>query len=134
MSTLREDLAKLRQLKVEATAANKAAEKVKRERDEWQRHCLDRMDAEGFTGKVEFDGTPYTPHRDKHYASIQDKAVFLEWAEENAPHLVSHEPKKGDLNTLVRNALDDGEELPPGIGWYDKDYIAIGGLRGESDE
>lgn len=131
MTTLREDLATLRRLKIEATAANKAADEAKRVRDEWQRHCMDRMDTEGLTGKVEFDGVPYTPHRDKHYASVQDKAEFIEWARENAPHLVKEEPNKGDLNTLVRNLLSDGEELPPGIGWYDKDYIAVGGIRGE---
>lgn len=131
MTTLREDLATLRQFKLEATRLNKEAKAAAAERDAWQKHCLDRMEAEGLTGKVEFDGVPYTPNRGKYYASVQDKGAFLAWAEENAPHLVKSEPSKADLNTLVRNALDDGEELPPGIGWYDKDYIAVGGLRDE---
>jgi hypothetical protein len=58
------------------------------------------------------------------YAQVQDKQALIEWAQENDDELVSLAPRKALLNQKVRECLDNGEPLPPGLGAYEKEYIS----------
>ena len=61
------------------------------------------------------------------YGNVNDIEAFRAWCETQDLVLdfVKDAPQKQRVNELVRNALDSGEELPPGVNWYSKDYISI---------
>lgn len=123
MATLGEDLAKLAKLKDAATKANAAAKIATLEKDQWERHCFNRMEAEECEGHRS-KGKLFTASQ-KTYAQIQDRDAFLAWAQENEPELVVAREKADDLHALVRRLIDDGQPLPPGIGFYIKDTISV---------
>lgn len=50
--------------------------------------------------------------------------MFVKWAESNDPDLIQYKERGAELNSLVRQRLDDGEPLPPGVGFYDREYIS----------
>jgi uncharacterized protein with LGFP repeats len=68
-------------------------------------------------------GTTFSPVK-KQYATVQDRAEFVRWAQENEPDLIQYKERGAELNSLVRQRLDDGEVLPPGVGFYDREYIS----------
>ena len=88
----------------------------------WERHCLERM-RDSDTESHKTRGTLFSPVT-KQYASVQDRGEFVEWALSNEPELVAYKERAAELNALVRQLLDDGEVLPPGIGFYDREYIS----------
>jgi tRNA U55 pseudouridine synthase TruB len=123
-TTLAEDLAELKRLKDRATQLNREAKDAAKERDLWELHCLERMEAEE-QDSTRSRGYLYSCVRDKHYAKVQDREEFVEWAQDNAPHLIRLVENKEQLNSLVKQLLDDGAEFPPGLGWYDDNYISV---------
>lgn len=65
------------------------------------------------------------------YAQVQDQAEFEEWAlTSGLESYFEQKPRKKLLNELVREKLDAGEPLPPGLGFYSQRYIS---LRGGED-
>ena len=60
------------------------------------------------------------------YGNINDMDAFETWAADNGLHdeFVKVAPEKQRLNEMVRNAIDAGEELPPGVNWYADEYIS----------
>jgi hypothetical protein len=125
-TTLREDLEELDRLKKQATRLNREAKDAAKERDIWQRHCMDRMEGEGFDS-LKAGGRSFVCVREKVYATVNDRAAFVAWAQKNSPDHIKIVEKDGELNSLVRSCLDDGEELPPGVSYYSKDYISVTG-------
>jgi hypothetical protein len=123
MATLGQDLVKLRKLKTEATELKRKAEAADREMKTWERHCFERMDAEESEGH-RTRGALYTPVS-KEYATVTDRTAFIEWAKAHDEDLVQERERSADLNALVRRYLDDGVELPPGVGYYTRDYISV---------
>ncbi len=122
MPTLGQDLLKLRVRKRNADASQKQADSKKRLHKDWERHCLDRMEAEEAENH-KTRGTLFSPVA-KQYAQIQDREAFVEWALANEPELVQYKERSAELNALVRAALDDADELPPGVGFYVRSYIS----------
>ena len=58
------------------------------------------------------------------HATIQDRAAFVEWCNANEREdLVSVKENKGDVNSYVRECLDDGRPLPEGVGFYTRATI-----------
>lgn len=75
------------------------------------------------SGGVKVDGIGFTPVETT-YGTIQDRSVFIEWAEAHDPELVKRVEAKDRLNELVRRHHDDGEPLPPGVGFYTREYVS----------
>jgi hypothetical protein len=123
MPTLGQDFLKLKRLKDEHEAKAKAKDKAEAAMKKWQAHCFERAAAEGVEGH-KTRGYLFTPVA-KEFATIQDRAAFLEWAKSHDEDLVQETERKADLNTLVRRCLDDGEELPPGVGYYTREYVSV---------
>jgi len=124
MSTLRADLLKLRQLKRVEQETYAEHEDAKKARQRHERKVLDRLQDEGMDG-AKADESTFTPVRTI-YAQVQDPEVFAIWAAENDPDLLRpQDPRQRELNALVRRCLDDESALPPGVGWYQKEYISI---------
>ena len=112
VSKLREHYEQLAQEADDAELAYKQAQ------DELWEH----MDAIGMSS-AKIDGTRYEK-RATIYGTVNDKQEFLKWAEENAPELAAPAPRMGLVNERVRQMLDNGEELPPGLNFYVKRYVA----------
>lgn len=123
MPTLGQDLVRLRTLKKTYDKAKKLSDTAERKYKDWQYACLQRMEAEESEGQ-RTRGTLFTPVQTE-YASVQDRSVFVAWAKENAPDLVEEKERAKLLNALVREALDNQQELPPGVGFYTRDYISM---------
>lgn len=122
-TTLAEDLEILDQLRDIEDGAKEAHDIVKRDRERHEAKTFERM-AQEKTESQRVDGVLWTP-QSTIYSTIQDRAAFIEWAKDYAGEtLIEHKERKGELHKLVREKLDNGEGLPPGVGFYTKDYIS----------
>jgi hypothetical protein len=70
------------------------------------------------------------------YASIQDLNAFTRWAKVNAPGALPNLSKRATkpMHELVRQAIEDGEPLPPGLGSYFKAPVKVLGIEEDDDE
>jgi hypothetical protein len=122
MTTLNQDLKKLRKLKLVKERTTESDKQAKKEFDQFQLQVYQRMEQEDVqghrTGDVLFTPTE-TP-----YAQVQDRAAFLAWAQDNDEQLFEPKERKELINQLVREKLDNSEPLPPGLGFYIKQYIS----------
>lgn len=122
MTTLTEDCEELSRLNDEAKDLDKRAKEAKALAKEAEARLLERMQQERCRGHAT-DTTLYTPTT-TNYAVVQDEAAFLAWVATYDEDLTEVKPKSGLLNELVRERLDNGEPLPPGVGFYPKEYIS----------
>lgn len=120
--TIAEEAADLRRLKLAAGEAAGRAAALKAEADEAERHFFERMAEEGVES-IKHGGTLFVPV-ETNYGQIQDRAEFVAWAEENRPELIERKERQKLVNELVREHLDSGEVLPPGVGFYTRQYIS----------
>lgn len=122
MATLAQELREMHTMFEEAKALDKQAKEIRMEAKEREARLLERM-AEEEVDSQATNGTVYTP-ASTIYHTIQDEAAFLAWAESAAEQLVEVKARSDLMNQLVRERLDNGEELPPGVGFYTRDYIS----------
>lgn len=122
MAPLSKDLDKLDQLKRDEQTARAAYEDIKRSREQWEEHCIERMEAEDVQS-MKRDGVQFVM-AETTFGNVQDRAEFVAWAEQNDESLVELKERKGLINELVREKLDNGEPLPPGVGYYVRRYIS----------
>lgn len=61
------------------------------------------------------------------YGHVRDPDAFQAWVEEQdmVDEFLTTKPVGQRLNEFVREALDNGADLPPGVTWYPKDYISF---------
>lgn len=123
MPTIGQDLVKLKKLKDEAAELNARATTAKARKDEWERHCYSRMDAEEVKS-TSTRGSLYVATATT-MANVQDRDAFLAWAKENAPELVIEKELGKELNALVRACLDDGKPLPEGVGFFIREGVSV---------
>lgn len=121
--TLEEEIRELARLRAEYVSAKAAADEAKLAYDIAHQALWERMDATEVHG-VKIDGTNYIFNQPKPYGTVADKAEFVRWALENAPELVEYEPRQALVNERVRQAIDNGEELPPGVNFYTKKTVS----------
>jgi hypothetical protein len=117
-----QEAAALRELKTKAAETNALAKQLKSEFEQAEIRLFERMDTEG-ADSIKTDGILYVP-TETVYAQIQDRAAFVEWATDHMPELLETKERKGLLNEFVREMLDTGQELPPGLGFYADQYIS----------
>ena len=121
-TTLAAELAGLRAVKNLRDTAKKEYERLDTEFKQKQFRVMERMKQEGVES-MKVDGTLFVP-TETVYAQIQDRSEFVAWAEENDTELIEPKERKEILSQLVRQKLDDGEALPPGVGFYVREYIS----------
>lgn len=121
-TSLTNDLKRFRALSLEAKRLDDQAKKAKARRDELQAKIWERMDAAG-VDSVKVTGTNFVRSATT-YASIQDRDQFIEWATKNDKSLLKTREESALLNQLVRERQDNGEPLPPGLGFYVRETIA----------
>lgn len=122
--TLGEELAELRDEKIAYREADKEAKRLKKIHDTHQYRIIERMERERC--KSYSDGDTLFVSASTTMANVQDREAFVAWAKEHDEALLDPLPKeRGELlNQLVRERLDNGEPLPPGIGFYVREYIS----------
>ena len=61
------------------------------------------------------------------YGHVRDRELFANWCRENGygDELLVQKENSRALNEIVRGLVDNGEDLPPGVGFYAKEYISI---------
>lgn len=125
MKPIEEEIRELAYLKAEMRATAAAAAKAKLAYDKAHRALWDRMDATGVT-RADVDGYAYSYNKAKVYGTVADKRAFYEWAvtEGNAPELFDDEPREKLVNELVRQRIDNGEALPPGVNFYTRETVS----------
>lgn len=124
MPTVQQDLRELRKLKADRDkkkeAFSAAEDKFKRK----QYEVYARMEAEGIGSTTDTRlGIQFVP-AETVYATIQDRSEFVDWAKANDVELVKEDAREDLLNQLVRERLDNGEPLPPGVGFRVRQYIS----------
>lgn len=124
LEDFKERLAELAKLKQASTTAAKAAEAAKNELNRFQSELWQDMAAVDMDsvrtrhGRFTRQSTPY--------GVIVDREAFLEWCDEQGllDSLTQEVEIKARLNELVRDRLNNNEELPPGTSFYAKEYIS----------
>lgn len=122
MTTIVEDARNLRALRNELDQAELIAKGAKLEYEIAQRKFFERLEAEG-CGSVKVDGVNFVPQTTV-YGQVQDREAFIEWAQATDESLLEPRERKALVNELVREAIEQGDPLPPGLGFYTKDYIS----------
>lgn len=122
MASLNEDAATLREQKIERDEAKAQYESLDKQFKEAQMKLLERMDEEKCEG-TKVNGINFVPTKTI-YGQVQDRSEFVSWAEENEPELLEPKERKELINELVRQKLDDGEPLPPGLNFRVQEYIS----------
>lgn len=123
MTTLKDDLRVLHALRQKKDETDKAAKLAKSEYEQAERRCLERMEAEGCKGYKDGEtGINFIP-TETIYGQIDNREQFVEWAKENDPTLIEERERKGLINELVRERIDNEEPLPPGVTFRPKRYI-----------
>lgn len=121
--TIAEQAEQLRALKREAAEADSIAKDLKAQYKEAEIELHERMSQEGIQS-IKHDGTLYVPAGTT-YGQVQDRAEFVAWAEAERPELLETKERKALVNEIVRECLDNGTELPPGLGFYVQEYVSL---------
>lgn len=125
LDELRARLDKLAELKEATALAAKAEKEARAEMKRYEANLFMDMAEAGLTNfgtdQGRFDRKSTT------YGTIKDRAAFLSWCEENGvtDDFTKQVEEDGRLNELVRSCIDNGEELPPGVDFYTRDYISL---------
>lgn len=120
--TLSQMLERLHELgRAKDTAAKELKDREK-EFQEYQQKCFSRMEREGVSSQR--SGEVMYVKRATKYAVVQDREEFTKWAEEQDETLIEPRERKKLLNALVRERVDNEEPLPPGIGFYEREFIS----------
>jgi hypothetical protein len=114
--------AALKALKAQRDIAKKKYEDLDHEFKRAQFRLMEEMRSQGVES-LKVGGTLFVP-TETVYAQVQDRSEFVRWAQENDDELIDHRERKEVLSQLVRQKLDDGEPLPPGVGFYVREYIS----------
>lgn len=121
-TTLSEDAHALRELKQQSAALDAEAKELKAQAKAAEIAFLNRMEDENCQSH-KYDNTLFVP-AETTYGNVSDRSVFIEWALENSPELVEYKERPKLINELVREYLNNGSELPPGLDHYVKQYVS----------
>lgn len=124
MTTLiTEDAKSVRELKIERDKAKEAYDELDKAYQKLQFELIERMKSEE-CDSLKVDGTLFVPAQTI-YGQVQDRSEFIKWAQENDDELIEYKERKALVNARVREAMDNDETLPPGLGFYVKEYLSL---------
>lgn len=117
-------LARLGELKATSTRLAREAKEARYEMEKYQADLYESMSNMGMES-TRIDGTSYA-RKETIYATVQDRDAFVEWARDHGMEdLTKTVEEKARLSEIVRERIDTGQELPPGVHWYGKQYISV---------
>lgn len=123
---------RLVELRNERDTTKKKAETAEREYREYEAELYDELEGSPISGSRRIDlGSPhgtivFTPRETK-YGRILDGAEARQWFADRdmLPEVSSPGWSKGKLNALVKEYLEQGKPMPPGVDWYASRGITI---------
>jgi hypothetical protein len=115
----------LAKLKEQARLSQAAADLDKKEMKEFEQDLYALAQSKGCFGQRTTHGQ--FSLKATEYGTITDLEAFVEWAKEQdlEAEFLKVEEQAARVNELVRNALDTGTPLPPGVGFYTRQYISV---------
>lgn len=122
---LRERLEELHRLKERASRSDKIAKERKQRAKDAEIDLFHYMQRNGLDA-VAAGGHMFAP-RSTTLGVVNDQAAFEQWLMENDLYdeYIRTEPQKARLNEMIRERIDNQQELPPGTNAYAKEYISI---------
>lgn len=119
-------LAELKQLEREAKSVYDAASQ---DRKDYERDLFALAQDEGCFSIRTHQGQ-YSL-KSTEYGTITDLEAFKRWVEDQnlESEFLKVEEQGARLNELVRAALEVGNELPPGVSYYTRQYISVTGNK-----
>lgn len=131
-NTLKSRFRRLAELRQQRDIDKKIAEGSEAEYREYEAEVYEAIEESDLKGSIEFDfgddlGTFRFSKRSTIYGKIIDMNQALDSLEDRAivDEMTATKIEAKRLNELVRTAIENGEELPPGIGSYDRKFITI---------
>lgn len=97
-------------------------EDAKRKREDHERKVLEHMEQQDVPS-IKVGNLNYIRAKTI-YPTVQDRDAFIQWAAENDESLTEVKERKAQIGELVRERIDNGEVLPPGLGFYVKEYVS----------
>ena len=134
--TLGDDIDKLALLERREKILSRRLDTAKKKRVAQEHVVFDRMIGEGWEpNKSSFNrnGFKFRPVA-QDFAVVQDAERLREWLVGYDAGLVEETFKKGELNRIVREKLDNNEPLPPGLSSFTRTRVAKSGIMQESEE
>jgi hypothetical protein len=116
------ELADLKAAKHEAKKAAEAAEQAYRELEDHVHGQLSEVDIPS----IKHSGRTFSRNSTV-YATITDFEAFERWCRDHdlLEEFIKLEEQRARLNELVRDHLDNKQDLPPGVGYRVRNYISI---------
>lgn len=124
MTTITQDMERLHELRATARGLKTEADAAKLDADRAEYELFQRMEHER-VGAQRVDGIGNFVRAETEYAQVQDETELLAWAEIEMPEIFEQKPRKKILNELVKERLNSGQPLPPGLGFYVKQYVSV---------
>lgn len=123
--TREEQLAHLKDLKQRYRALKRDAEQAKQDHDRFEMEVFQDMQSTNTFSQRQ--GNTRYDLKSTIFGVVQDREAFTAWCEQNGydGEFLRRVEEKARVNELVRAAIDNNEEMPPGVGWYAKEYISI---------
>lgn len=121
-----ERLAEFRKLRVQKDRTKKAADDAKADFDRFQYDLFTDMQADGIES-TKVDGVQYV-RKATIYGNVQDMDAFTEWCSQDADRhddYLKEAVQAARINEMVRDAINNNEELPPGLSFYTREYVAV---------
>lgn len=119
-----EMFARLGELRDKMKADKDAYEASKEEHDRFQHTVFQYMKERGTTSYGTED--EQWVRKSTRYATITNRDAFIKWAEDHGlvEEFTQRKEVSARLNELVRQRLDDNEDMPPGVDYYDREYVS----------
>lgn len=122
-------LVELREAKDEAVAA---AEKAKKEFQEFQDDFFEQYEKSPLQGSIRINlggkhGTVRVTPRATKYGRIVNRDDAVAWMKENGKfeEIVKDDFRMGRVHDIVREHIEQKKPLPPGVDFYTKEYFTI---------
>lgn len=119
-----EMFARLGELRDTMQTLQREADAAKDEHDRFQVAVFQYMKDRGTTSYGTEDET--WVRKATTYGSITNREAFVKWAEEQGllDEFTQRKEVGKRINELVRQMLGDGQDLPPGVDFYEREYIS----------
>ena len=125
IKTLHESLDTLRELKEQHRLAKRAATEAENKLNSFQAELSAILKDEGLDSHS-YGGYSYVP-KSTVFGKVNGPEAFYAWCEENnmVDEFFTDKPVGERVHSIVRDRLDSQQDLPPGVSFYNREYISV---------
>lgn len=131
LEELRSRVARLKELRARRDQTKSAADKAKKEFEQYQAEFFEEYQRSPLKGSVNVDmgddlTTQITPVR-TYFGRILDREAAEKYFADRAQtkEFVKEDFRMGRLHELVRECIEQKKPLPPGVDFYTKEYFRV---------